>query len=103
MATRHPDRLIVNGRWDPRDGDDGPPQARGGPRRSTASRASSLHGRVEGRIARLEARPPRSCEPLLGGVRRAQIKNMHVHKGPTIWPLDKDAFNVADVDKVANR
>ena len=31
------------------------------------------------------------------------IKNVHVHKGPTIWPLDKDAFDVADVDKVATR
>jgi predicted TIM-barrel fold metal-dependent hydrolase len=29
------------------------------------------------------------------------IKNIHVHKGPTIWPLDKDAFDVADVDHVA--
>ena len=26
---------------------------------------------------------------------------MHVHKGPTIWPLDKDAFDVSDVDHVA--
>ena len=24
-----------------------------------------------------------------------------MHKGPTIWPLDKDAFDVADVDHVA--
>ena len=29
------------------------------------------------------------------------IKNIHVHKGPTIWPLDKDAFDVSDVDHVA--
>ncbi len=29
------------------------------------------------------------------------IKNIHVHKGPTIWPLDKDAFDVADVDHAA--
>src|SRR6185437_7696587 len=26
------------------------------------------------------------------------IKNIHVHKGPTIWPLDKDVF---DIDHVA--
>ena len=31
------------------------------------------------------------------------ITNIHVHKGPTIWPLDKDAFDVSDVDKVATR
>ena len=29
------------------------------------------------------------------------IKNIHVHKGPTIWPLDKDGFDVRDVDYAA--
>ena len=30
------------------------------------------------------------------------VKNIHVHKGPTIWPLNRDAFDVADVDRVAS-
>jgi predicted TIM-barrel fold metal-dependent hydrolase len=29
------------------------------------------------------------------------ITNIHVHKGPTIWPLNKDSFDVTDVDEVA--
>ena len=29
------------------------------------------------------------------------IKNIHVHKGPTIWPLDKDGFDVSDIDHAA--
>ena len=29
------------------------------------------------------------------------IKNIHVHKGPTIYPLDRDAFDVHDVDQTA--
>jgi predicted TIM-barrel fold metal-dependent hydrolase len=29
------------------------------------------------------------------------ITNIHIHKGPTIRPLDRDAFDVADVDKAA--
>ena len=29
------------------------------------------------------------------------IKNVHVHKGPTIYPLSLDAFDVADVDYAA--
>jgi predicted TIM-barrel fold metal-dependent hydrolase len=29
------------------------------------------------------------------------IKNIHVHKGPTVYPLDRDAFDVADVDGAA--
>jgi uncharacterized protein len=30
------------------------------------------------------------------------IKNIHVHKGPTILPLNRDAFDVADVDDAAS-
>lgn len=29
------------------------------------------------------------------------IKNVHVHKGPTIYPLNRDAFDVSDVDHAA--
>ncbi|QQK76488.1 amidohydrolase [Salicibibacter cibarius] len=30
------------------------------------------------------------------------IRNIHIHKGPTITPLNKDAFDVSDVDDVAS-
>src|SRR6266568_2386511 len=30
------------------------------------------------------------------------ITNIHVHKGPTIYPLNRDAFDVADVDDAAS-
>jgi uncharacterized protein len=30
------------------------------------------------------------------------VTNIHVHKGPTIWPLNRDSFDVADVDRVAS-
>ena len=43
------------------------------------------------------------CAPFFEKCIELGIKNIHVHKGPTIWPLDKDAFDVADVDKVATR
>ena len=39
--------------------------------------------------------------PFLELCQELGIKNIHVHKGPTIWPLDKDAFDVADVDHAA--
>jgi predicted TIM-barrel fold metal-dependent hydrolase len=29
------------------------------------------------------------------------IKNIHVHKGPTVYPLSADAFDVRDVDYAA--
>ena len=39
--------------------------------------------------------------PFLDKCEELGIKNIHVHKGPTIWPLDKDAFDVSDIDHVA--
>ncbi len=42
------------------------------------------------------------ARPFLDKCAELGIKNIHVHKGPTtIWPLDKDAFDVSDVDHVA--
>ena len=29
------------------------------------------------------------------------VKNLHIHKGPTIYPLNRDAFDVRDVDEAA--
>ena len=34
-------------------------------------------------------------------VEKLGIKNIHVHKGPTIIPLSKDSFDVHDVDYAA--
>ena len=42
-----------------------------------------------------------AAKPFLDKCVELGIKNIHVHKGPTIWPLDKDAFDVSDVDHVA--
>ena len=39
--------------------------------------------------------------PFLEKCEELGIKNIHVHKGPTIWPLDKDAFDVSDIDHAA--
>jgi len=41
------------------------------------------------------------ARPFLDKCAELGIKNVHVHKGPTIWPLDKDAFDVSDIDHVA--
>ena len=29
------------------------------------------------------------------------VRNVHVHKGPTVYPLSMDAFDVRDVDYAA--
>src|SRR5919112_570061 len=40
-------------------------------------------------------------DQLRADAQRLGITNIHVHKGPTIRPLDRDAFDVADVDHAA--
>ena len=102
MAARHPDKLIVNGRFDPRDGDPGLRQLEEdhakfglkGVKLYTAEwNAGSRGYKLDDAI----------CAPFFEKCIELGIKNIHVHKGPTIWPLDKDAFDVSDVDKVATR
>jgi predicted TIM-barrel fold metal-dependent hydrolase len=101
MAEQHPGRFIVNGSFDPRDGQLGLEQLERladryhlqGVKLYTAewkgrSRGWKLNDLWAGRY--LE-----KCQEL-------GIRNIHVHKGPTIWPLDRDAFDVADVDSAAS-
>ena len=61
MAARHPDKLIVNGRFDPRDGDPGLRQLEEDARAVRPQGREALHGRVERRLARLQARRRRSA------------------------------------------
>ena len=101
LAEKHPGKFIVNTRWDPRDGDAGLKELEENVERWGSQGRQALHRRVERRLARLEAQGPGGV-PLPGEVPRSSgIKNIHVHKGPTIWPLDKDAFDVSDVDHAA--
>ena len=69
--------------------------------RSTASRASSStppSGTGSPAAGSSTTRGPTGTSRLC---RELGITNIHVHKGPTIRPLDRDAFDVADIDHVA--
>lgn len=100
LAAKHPGRLITNGRWDPREGDAGLKQLeddaqRYGLKGVKLYTAEWRQGSRGWTLKQPEARP------FLDKCAELGIKNIHVHKGPTIWPLDKDAFDVADVDYAA--
>jgi predicted TIM-barrel fold metal-dependent hydrolase len=100
LTAKYPDRFITNTRWDPREGDDGLKTLAQNVERygSTGVKLYTAEWRQGSRGWKLtdpEAyRYLRACEDL-------GIRNIHVHKGPTIWPLDKDAFDVTDVDHAA--
>jgi predicted TIM-barrel fold metal-dependent hydrolase len=100
LVAKHPDRFIVNGAFDPREGAAGLDDLRRlkdtydihGVKLYTAEWKGDSRG---WKLSDDAAKPYfELCEEL-------GIKNIHVHKGPTIWPLDRDSFDVADVDHAA--
>ncbi len=100
LKEKYPDRFILTGSFDPRDGEAGLDAFRQmveeypiqGLKLYTAewrngSKGWSLKDPMAYKYLEL-------CEEL-------GIKNIHVHKGPTVYPLSRDAFDVHDVDYVA--
>jgi predicted TIM-barrel fold metal-dependent hydrolase len=101
VAEKYPGLFTTNGAFDPRGGDAG------------LEALEALHDRYDLKGVKLytaewkgdsrgwklntpeAARYLEKCQEL-------GIRNIHVHKGPTIWPLDRDAFDVADVDGAAS-
>jgi uncharacterized protein len=102
LLERFGDKLIVNGRFDPRDGDAGMKQlvedhARWGLKGVKLYTAEWHESGSRGwKLTDPEAyRFLEKCQEL-------GIRNIHAHKGPTIWPLNKDAFSADDVDQAAS-
>jgi predicted TIM-barrel fold metal-dependent hydrolase len=100
LAEKHPGRFVVNTRWDPREGDAGLAQLEADVARwgSTGVKLYTAEWRNGSRGWTLK---DPEAQRYLEKCQELGIKNIHVHKGPTIWPLDKDAFDVADVDYAA--
>jgi predicted TIM-barrel fold metal-dependent hydrolase len=100
LLERFPDRLLLNGRWDPREGEAGLRQleadhAKYGIKGVKLYTAEWYKGSRGWKLTDPEA------VPFLDKCVELGIATLHGHKGPTIWPLDKDAFDVSDVDHVA--
>jgi predicted TIM-barrel fold metal-dependent hydrolase len=100
LAAKHPGRLITNGRWDPRDGDAGLAQLEADAKEFGMQGVKLYTAEWRQGSRGWTLRDP-EAQPFLAKCQELGIKNIHVHKGPTIWPLDKDAFDVADVDYAA--
>jgi uncharacterized protein len=100
MAEKHPGKLIVNGRWDPREGEAGLEQLEEDAKRWDM-KGVKLYTAEWYKGSRGWALDDEECKPFYEKCKELGLKNLHVHKGPTIWPLDKDAFDVKDVDHAA--
>jgi len=100
LVERFPDRVLVNGRFDPREGSAALERLEADyqryPFKGVKLYTAEWHEGSRGWRLDDEA-----AKPFYDKLVELGVKNVHVHKGPTIWPLDKDAFEVSDVDHVA--
>ena len=100
LTKEHPDKLTYNHNFDPRNGEGGLDQLRADAEKFGLKGVKLYTAEWHG-----ESRGWRLDDPwayrYFEACRELGIRNIHVHKGPTIRPLDRDAFDVADVDHVA--
>lgn len=100
LTRRHPDKLTYNHAYDPRYGEAGLEQLRRDADQMKLQGVKLYTAEWNGDSRGYKLDEPWSRRYLEECIALG-IRNVHVHKGPTIRPLDRDAFDVADVDKVA--
>ena len=101
IAERHPDKFLVNGSWDPRDGEEGLDALAQLAERWQLQGVKLYTAEWKGASKGWKLSDPWADRDL-EKTQELGIKNVHVHKGPTIDPLNRDAFDVADVDDAAS-
>ncbi|SDI10146.1 hypothetical protein SAMN05192534_12144 [Alteribacillus persepolensis] len=100
LAKEYPNRFICNGTFDPRHGSRGLEVLEAMKEKYDLQGVKLYTADWYGDSKGYKLSDPwavrylEKCEEL-------GIKNIHIHKGPTITPLNRDAFDVADVDDVA--
>jgi predicted TIM-barrel fold metal-dependent hydrolase len=101
LLARNADRIIVNGRFDPRDGDAGLKQLEEDHKRWNLKGVKVYTAEWHENGSRGWKLTDKEAYRFLEKCRELGIKNVHAHKGPTIWPLNKDAFSAEDIDQTA--
>ena len=101
LAAKHPDKLTYNHHFDPRNGEAGLERLHADAERFGLQGVKLYTAEWHG-----ESRGWKLTDPwayrYLERCQELGIRNIHIHKGPTIYPLNRDAFDVADVDDVAS-
>lgn len=100
LVKQYPGRLIGNGSFDPRDGE------RGLEYLEYLAETHKIQGvKLYTAEWRGDSKGYKLSDPwaqkYLEKCQQLGIRNIHVHKGPTIIPLNRDAFDVADIDDAA--
>ena len=100
LTRQHPGKLTYNHNFDPRNGQAGLDQLRADAARFGLKGVKLYTAEWHGESRGYKLTDPWSYR-YLEACQELGITNIHVHKGPTIRPLDRDAFDVADIDAVA--
>jgi uncharacterized protein len=100
LTRQHPGKLTYNHNFDPRNGQAGLDQLRADAERFGLKGVKLYTAEWHGDSRGYKLTDPWSYR-YLEACRELGITNIHVHKGPTIRPLDRDSFDVADIDAVA--
>ena len=100
LAEEHPERFVLNGRFDPREGEAGLEELE---RQKdeydiTGVKLYTAEWNGDSKGWRLDSE---AAFEYLEKCAELGITNIHAHKGPTIRPLNRDASDVADVDDAA--
>ena len=100
LGDTYPERFVLNGRFDPREGEAGLRELER-QREEYGVQGVKLYTaewRDDSKGWRLDSE---EAFEYLEKCAELGIENIHPHKGPTIRPLNRDAFDVADVDDAA--
>jgi predicted TIM-barrel fold metal-dependent hydrolase len=100
LVEKHPGLFTTNGAFDPRDGDAGLARLEEDAERYGLKGVKLYTAEWKGESRGWKLDTPEAAR-YLEKCQELGIKNIHVHKGPTIWPLDRDAFDVKDIDGAA--
>jgi uncharacterized protein len=101
LSQKYPNRFICNGTLDPRHGERGLEHLHKMKEKYDCKGVKLYTADWYGESKGYKLSNPwakrylEKCEEL-------GIKNIHVHKGPTVTPLNRDGFDVADVDDAAS-
>ena len=100
LFEKHPGKFVLNTRWDPREGAEGLKRLSENVQRWGCTGAKLYTAEWRDGSRGWTLKDPEAFR-FLERCQELGVRNIHVHKGPTIWPLDKDSFDVGDIDVAA--
>ena len=100
LKEKYPGKFILNGRFDPREAEEGLKAFEDSIKRCDLKGVKLYTAEWMGNSKRWSLKDD-WAKRYLENSEELGVTNIHVHKGPTIWPFNRDAFDVADVDDAA--